>query len=261
MTSTHLPYQTHNPIKERLLTGDLLIGGWAVTGSMVVTEVLGHSGFDWVLIDGEHGANDYSTAVHQLIALNNTPASAFIRPETNNPVILKRWLDFGFYNFLIPMVETANQAHSAVQATRYPPEGIRGVSVSQRSNRFGQQTDYFKQINQCITVVAQIESLLAVQNIEEIASVPGIDCLFIGPQDLAASMGYLAQPSAPAVQAQMQSLTKHILSMNKTVGILAADENDAQRYRDWGVTFIGVGSDQGFIKRSSAQVLKALRGS
>ena len=261
MTSTHLPYQTHNLIKERLLTGDLLIGGWAVTGSMVVTEVLGHSGFDWVLIDGEHGANDYSTAVHQLIALNNTPASAFIRPETNNPVILKRWLDFGFYNFLIPMVETANQARSAVQATRYPPEGIRGVSVSQRSNRFGQQTDYFKQINQCITVVAQIESLLAVQNIEEIASVPGIDCLFIGPQDLAASMGYLAQPSAPAVQAQMQSLTKRILSMNKTVGILAADENDAQRYRDWGVTFIGVGSDQGFIKRSSAQVLKALRGS
>jgi 2-dehydro-3-deoxyglucarate aldolase len=261
MASIPSAYQTHNPIKERLLKGDPLIGGWAVTGSLVATEVLGHSGFDWVLIDGEHGANDYNTAVHQLIALNNTPASAFIRPETNSPVILKRWLDFGFYNFLIPMVETANQAQSAVQATRYPPEGIRGVSVSQRSNRFGQQADYFNQINQCITVVAQIESLLAIQNIEEIASVLGIDCLFIGPQDLAASMGYLAQPSAPAVQAQMQSLTKRILSMNKIVGILAADENDAKRYRDWGVTFVGVGSDQSFIKRSSAQVLKALRDS
>jgi len=261
MTSSDRPYTTRNPIKERLLNQDVLYGGWAVTGSLVVTEVLGHSGFDWVLIDSEHGANDYSSAVHQLIALNNTPAAAFIRPETNHPVILKRWLDFGFYNFLIPMVETAQQARAAVQATRYPPEGIRGVSVSQRSNRFGHQADYFTQINQCITVVAQIESQLAVQNIEEIATEPGIDCLFIGPQDLAASLGFLAQPSAPAVQAQMKSLTKRILDMKKTVGILAADENDAQRYRDWGITFVGVGSDQGFIKRSSSQVLKALRGS
>lgn len=259
MTSAAPSHGTRNRFKERLLKGEVLYGGWAVTGSLVVTEVLGHSGFDWVLIDGEHGANDYSTAVHQLIALNNTPAAAFIRPEANNPVVLKRWLDFGFYNFLIPMVESAEQAKAAVQATRYPPQGIRGVSVSQRSNRFGTQSDYFTEINQCITVIAQIESIGAVRNIEAIASESGIDCLFIGPQDLAASMGFLAQPSAPAVQSEMKSLAQRILALNKPVGILAADENEAQRYRDWGVTFVGVGSDQGFIKRASAQVLKALR--
>jgi 2-dehydro-3-deoxyglucarate aldolase len=259
MQPTNPPHRTTNTIKKRLLDGDVLYGGWAVAGSLVVTEVMGYCGFDWVLIDGEHGANDHAGAVQQLLALNNTPAAAFIRPETNHPVTLKRWLDFGFYNFLIPMVETAEQAQLAVKATRYPPAGIRGVSVSQRSNRFGQQADYFTEINQNITVIAQIESVLAVQNIDAIAGVSGVDALFIGPQDLAANMGHLAQPSHPEVQDMIQTLIRRILALKKPVGILAADEHDAQRYRDWGATFVGIGSDQGFIKRSSMQVLKALK--
>ena len=228
-------------------------------GSTVATELLGHSGFDWVLIDGEHGANDYQTSVSQLLALNGTTAAAFIRPDVNDHVILKRFLDFGFYNFLIPMVETADEALRAVQATRYPPEGIRGVSVSTRTNRFGLQKDYFEKINQSICLMVQIESQLGAANLNEIAAVPGVDGIFIGPQDIAASMGYIANPGAEPVQKLMQDLTKRIRMLGKPAGILAADEVDAARYRDWGVQFIGVGSDQGFIKRSAAGVLKALK--
>lgn len=259
MTIHDPAFKTVNSIKGRLLNGDTVYGGWSSMGSLVATEILGHVGFDWVLVDGEHGANDYSNFPTQLLALNTSRAAAFARPETNSPVVLKRLLDFGYYNFLIPMIETREQAEAAVQATRYPPEGVRGVSVSQRSNRFGLQADYFAEINSQVCVVAQIESLRAIEQIEAIASVPGIDCLFIGPQDLAASMGYLANPSAPAVQALMKSLTEKILALGKPVGILAVDENDARRYRDWGISFIGISSDQGLIKRGATQMLKSMR--
>lgn len=252
--------KTTNPIKQRLLQGETLYGGWATMGSTIGTEILGHAGFDWVLIDGEHGANDYSSFVQQLLALNTGPAAAFARPDSNDTVTLKRLLDFGFYNFLIPTVDTHEHALAAVQATRYPPEGIRGVSVSQRSNRFGIQADYFQEINHQICVVAQIESQRGVDNVEAIAGVPGIDALFIGPQDLAASMGYLAQPMAEPVQAAIQSLTQRIRALGKPVGILAADENDAHRYRAWGATFIGIGSDHGLIRRGAAQILTSMRG-
>jgi 2-dehydro-3-deoxyglucarate aldolase len=252
-------FPTENQFKSRLLDKELLLGGWASMGSTVATEILGLSGLDWVLIDGEHGANDHSSCVHQLLALNNGPAAAFIRPEANNPILLKRLLDFGFYNFIIPMVENREQAIEAVRATRYPPAGIRGVSVTQRSNRFGLQDDYFSKINDSICVVAQIESQLAVENIQQIASVPGIDCLFIGPQDLAASLGFLANPAAPEVQSVIRSLIDSIHAHNKPIGILVANEEEARKFQALGVTFIGISSDQAMIKRGAQQIVKAMR--
>lgn len=253
------PPKTINRIKDRLLRGETLYGGWTSMGSTVATEVLGHAGFDWVLIDGEHGANDYTSMVQQLLALNAGPAAAFARPESDSPVVLKRLLDFGYYNFLIPMIETREQAAAAVAATRYPPQGIRGVSVSQRSNRYGAQQDYFEEINRQVCVVAQIESQRGIDHIDAIADVDGIDALFIGPQDLAASLGHLARPSSEPVQAAIRSLAERIRSRGKPVGILAADEHDALRYRDWGITFIGISSDQGLIRRGAAQILGAMR--
>ena len=229
-------------------------------GSTVATEILGYAGFDWVLIDGEHGNNDLSSFVTQLLALNTGPAAAVVRPESNNPVLLKRLLDFGFYNLMIPMVETAELARHAVEATRYPPEGIRGVSVSTRSNRFGLQKDYFSQINSKICLIAQIETAKSIDNIEAIASVRGVDCLFIGPQDLAASMGFLSKTSEEAVQTQIKEAGRRIQASGKVAGILAGDEREAIQYRDWGYRFIGVGSDQGFIKKGAQQVLTALKG-
>jgi 2-dehydro-3-deoxyglucarate aldolase len=259
MTIPNANFITENQFKNRLLNGEVCYGGWATMGSTVATELLGLSGFDWVLIDGEHGANDYRSSVEQLLALNGTAAAAFIRPEQNDPVILKRFLDFGFYNFLIPMVETAEEAALAVKATRYPPDGFRGVSVSTRSNRFGLQADYFKKINQSICLIVQIESILGIQNVEEIAKTPGVDCLFIGPQDIAASLGFISNPAAAEVQDTMKNLTKKILGLGKKVGILAASQADAKVYREWGIQFIGVGSDQAYIKKSAAVILGELR--
>lgn len=259
MTIPNLTFKTENLFKSKLLRGDTCYGGWTTMGSTVATELLGLSGFDWVLIDGEHGFNDYRSCVEQLLALNGTGAAAFIRPEHNDPVLLKRFLDFGFYNFLIPMIETAEAAEMAVRATRYPPEGYRGVSVSTRSNRFGLQLDYFKEINESICLIVQIESVLGIQNVEEIAKIPGVDCLFIGPQDIAASLGFIANPAAKEVQEVMKDLTKKILNLGKKVGILAASSTDAIVYRDWGIQFIGVGSDQAFIKKSAATILSELK--
>lgn len=248
-----------NLIKDRLIAGEILYGGWAGMGSTVATEILGHMGFDWVLVDGEHGNNDHASFVSQLLALNTGSAAAFVRPESNNPVMLKRLLDLGFYNFMIPMIENAEHARKAVEATRYPPQGIRGVSVSTRSNRFGLQADYFSKINSRICVVAQIETAQSVDQIESIASVDGIDCLFIGPQDLAASMGYLANPSEETVQELIKSAAQRICSLGKPAGILAGDEREALRYREWGYKFIGVSSDQGLIRRGVHQIFSVLK--
>ena len=259
MTLANSALQTENPLKTRLLAGEMLYGGWASLGSFVATEILGHMGFDWVLIDGEHGNNDYPSMVAQLIALNTGPAAAVVRPESNNPVVLKRLLDFGYYNFMIPMVETAGHATDAVRATRYPPQGIRGVSVSTRSNRFGLQKDYFDEINKKICVLAQIETTQSVDAIESIAAVDGIDCLFVGPQDLAASMGHLAKPNTLAVQERIREAGSRIRASGKAAGILAGDEQEALRYREWGFQFIGISSDQGLIRRGANEILKALR--
>ena len=248
-----------NPIKDRLAAGDILYGGWAGMGSTVATEIFGHMGFDWVLVDGEHGNNDYASFVSQLLALNTGPAAAFVRPESNNPVLLKRLLDLGFYNFMIPMIENAEHALKAVEATRYPPQGIRGVSVSTRSNRFGLQSDYFSKINSRICVIAQIETLKSVDHVESIASVDGVDCLFIGPQDLAASIGHLAKPSDESVQALIKEAAQRINASGKPAGILAGDEREALRYLEWGFKFIGVSSDQGLIRRGVQQIFSVLK--
>ncbi len=153
------PYQSFpNSFKRDLLAGKKLIGCWSSLANAITTEVLGMAGFDWILLDGEHSPNDVATFIPQLMALKDSPSAPFVRPTSNNEVEIKRLLDAGFYNFLVPFVESADEARRAVAATRYPPQGIRGVSVSQRSNRYGTVAGYFKGINEQICVVVQIES-------------------------------------------------------------------------------------------------------
>ena len=153
------PYQSFpNSFKRDLLAGKRLIGCWSSLANAITTEVLGVAGFDWILLDGEHSPNDVTTFIPQLMALKDSPSAPVVRPASNNEVEMKRLLDAGFYNFLVPFVESADEALRAVRATRYPPQGVRGVSVSQRSNRYGTVPDYFKSINDHICVMVQIES-------------------------------------------------------------------------------------------------------
>ena len=178
-----------------------------------------------------------------------------VRPSWNNPIELKRLLDGGFYNFLIPFIESAEEAQRAVAATRYPPQGFRGVSVSQRGNRFGTVAGYFEGVNEQICVMLQIESRKGVAAAAVIAAVEGVDGLFIGPSDLAAGLGHLGNASHPEVQEAMAQIFAAGKAAGKPIGILAPVEADARRYRAMGATFVAVGSDLG-VFHAGTQALR-----
>ncbi len=256
MTIPITPYSSFpNSFKRRLLAGERLIGCWCSLANPITTEVLGVAGFDWILLDGEHSPNDVITFIPQLMALKDSVSAPIVRPSWNNPVELKRLLDGGFYNFLIPFIESADEAKRAVAATRYPPQGTRGVSVSQRSNKFGSVKDYFTGVNDQICVMVQIESRKGVEAVAEIAKVDGIDGIFVGPSDLAAGFGHLGNASHPEVQAAMTQIIAAAKAAGKPIGILAPVEADARRYMEQGVTFVAVGSDLG-VFRSGTQALR-----
>lgn len=255
MTPT-TPYQPFpNSFKRDLLAHQRLIGLWSSLAHAITTEVLGLAGFDWVLLDGEHSPNDMTTFIPQLMALKDSPTAPVVRPSSNDTVEIKRLLDAGFYNFLIPFVENADEARRAVAATRYPPQGVRGVSISQRGNRYGTVADYFKGVNDQICVMVQIESRAGVAAAREMAAVDGVDCVFVGPSDLAAGFGQLGNANHPEVQAAIAAVFAAARACGKPSGILAPVEADARRYMEMGATFVGVGSDLG-VFRAGTQALR-----
>ncbi len=250
------PYDAFpNRFRQDLVAGKPLIGCWCSLGSPITTEVMGVAGFDWLLLDGEHAPNDVLSFIPQLMALKDSASAPVVRPQWNDMVMIKRLLDAGLYNFLIPFVESADDARRAVAATRYPPQGVRGVSVSHRSNRYGTVPEYFQTINDNISVIVQIESRKAVAAIDEICAVDGVDCVFIGPSDLAAGYGYLGNPLHPEVQEAMQKIIASAKAHGKPAGILAPVEADARRYLEMGLTFVAVGSDLG-VFRNASQALR-----
>lgn len=240
-----------NKLRRQLQAGERLIGCWLSLGSPISTEVVGVAGFDWLLLDAEHAPNDVLSLIPQLMALKDSASAPVVRPPWNDTVLIKRLLDAGCHNFLVPFVETAEQARAAVAATRYPPAGVRGVSVSQRSNRYGSVPDYFKQVNEQIALVVQIESRAGVEAAAQIAAVDGVDGLFIGPGDLAAAYGHLGNPAHAEVQQAIQQVHEAARAARKATGILAPAEADARRYLDMGMSFVAVGSDLGLLRMQS----------
>jgi 2-dehydro-3-deoxyglucarate aldolase len=251
-TSPYRPFP--NSFRADLRAGKRLIGCWCSLASPITTEVIGIAGFDWLLLDGEHAPNDMITFIPQLMALKDSVSAPVVRPSWNNAVEIKRLLDGGFHNFLIPFIETGEEARRAVAATRYPPQGIRGVSVSQRGNRFGTVEGYLEHINDHICVMVQIESRKGVSAAAEIAAVDGVDGIFIGPSDLAAGLGHLGNSNHADVQDAMKQIFAAAKAAGKPVGILAPVEADARRYIAQGATFVAVGSDLGLF-RSGTQAL------
>ncbi|MEO8410221.1 MAG: 2-dehydro-3-deoxyglucarate aldolase, partial [Propionivibrio sp.] len=213
------------------------------------------AGFDWLLLDGEHAPNDVLTFIPQLMALKDSVSAPVVRPPWNDTVVIKRLLDAGFYNFLIPFIESADDARKAVAATRYPPQGVRGVSVAHRSNRYGSVEGYLQTINDNIAVMLQIESRVGVAALDEICVVDGVDGIFIGPSDLAAGYGHLGDPAHPDVQDAMCQVFASASAHGKPVGILAPAETDARRYIEMGASFVAVGSDLG-VFRGATQGLR-----
>jgi len=244
-----------NQFRQDLIAGKKLIGCWSSLGSPITTEILGLAGFDWLLLDGEHAPNDVLSFIPQLMALKDSRSAPVVRPSWNETVEIKRLLDAGFYNFLIPFVQSAEEARRAVAATRYPPAGVRGVSIAQRNNHYATVKDYLNIINDNIAVMVQIENRTGVEAIAEISAVPGVDGIFIGPSDLAAAYGQLGNPLHPEVQQAMQAVFHGAKAAGKPVGILAPAEADARHYIEMGATFVAVGSDLGAF-RASTQALR-----
>lgn len=246
---TDKPYSTiPNSFKADLAAGKTLIGCWQSFNSPYTAELLGMAGFDWVLFDAEHSPSDLATFVPQLMAFKGSPTAPIVRPPWLDTVTIKKLLDVGFFNFLIPVIESGDAAREAVAATRYPPRGVRGVGTSHRSNMYGTVPDYFKHIDDSITVLLQIETQEGVDAVDEIASVDGVDGIFIGPSDLSAALGHIGNPGHPDVWKAVEHIHARARAHGKAVGTLMTNPADAQRAIDMGMQFVAVGSDQGVFR-------------
>lgn len=249
-----------NHLKHNLKAGKVQTGCWVSLASHASAEICAGAGFDWVLIDMEHAPNELHMVHHQLHAVSAYTASAVVRAPWNDTVAIKRLLDVGAQSLLLPYVQNEEEAKRAVAAVRYPPNGVRGVSTSSRANRFGRVTDYFKRVDGEICLIVQIETREALAQIEKIAAIDGIDGLFIGPQDLAASFGHLADPGHPEVQAAIADAITRIRKAGKAPGILAFAEADAKRWIAHGAQFVAVTSDQFLLTRETAAVAGRFKG-
>ncbi|MBR9911723.1 MAG: 4-hydroxy-2-oxoheptanedioate aldolase [Gammaproteobacteria bacterium] len=233
-----------NNFKKALREGQAQIGLWSAFANPYATELVANTGFDWLLIDGEHAPNDPLTVLPQLQAVAPYPAHPIVRPVQGDVALIKRYLDIGVQTLLIPMIETADQAEQMVAATRYPPEGIRGVgSGLARASRWNQVDNYLYDCQSELCVLVQVESAAALHNIAAIAAVDGVDGVFFGPADLSASMGYLGRPNEPEVRAAITNGMEIVKAAGKAVGILAPDRAIAKEYLALGALFVAVGVD------------------
>lgn len=229
-----------------------LIGLWACAGSAITAEIVAGSGCDWMLIDAEHSPNGLESLLAQLHAVSGYPAAPVVRPPFGDTVIIKQVLDLGAQNLLIPMVDTAEQATEIVRAIRYPMGGVRGVGSSlARSSRWNRVDNYLARANDTISLTVQIESATAVTNVDAIAAVDGVDALFVGPADLAASMGYLGQQNHPEVFDAVLRTIAAGRAAGKPVGVNAFVPTDAERFIEAGASFVAVGADVAILARQT----------
>ncbi|MCQ1946054.1 HpcH/HpaI aldolase/citrate lyase family protein [Arthrobacter sp. zg-Y1116] len=247
-----MPLRVEETFAARLAAGGRQTGMWVCSGSPLVAEICAGSGLDWLLIDAEHSPNGIESLLAQLQAVHGYPVTAVVRPPIGDAVLLKQYLDLGAQNLLIPMVDTPEQAAELVRAVRYPPHGIRGVgSALARASRWNRIEGYLENAAESVTLLVQIETAAAVENVEAIAAVDGVDGLFIGPADLAASMGHLGQQEHPDVIAAVEHCIRMVKAAGKPVGVNAFGEATARRYIDAGVDFILVGADVALLARGS----------
>ncbi len=244
-----------NRFKQGLQAKQPQIGLWASLSSHYATEVIAGAGFDWILIDTEHSPNDPPMVHQQLQAMMESQTTPIVRVPWNDQVALKRVLDIGAQTVLIPFVQNAEEARLAVAACKYPPEGTRGVATTIRANRFGRIKDYHKNANAQICVLVQVETRSALAELDAIAATPGVDGVFIGPQDLAADFGHLTNPSHPEVQAAIADGVSRIRKAGKAAGIVMGVEADARKWLDAGCMFVAVGSDIGLLARGAEALL------
>ena len=240
-----------NLFKRALKAGKVQIGLWSSLSSSYSVEVIAGAGFDWILLDCEHSPNDLESLLAQLQAAAPYPSHPVVRVPWNDMVNIKRVLDVGAQSLLIPYVSTAEEARAAVSYTRYPPAGARGVAGTTRATRFGRIKDYAKRAHEEICVLVQVETQGALDNIEAICAVEGVDGVFIGPADLHASLGYTGEIANPKVKPMIDEAIRRIRKAGKAPGILTPNEADAKHWLSCGGLFVAVGADVGILARGA----------
>ncbi|MBM3521909.1 MAG: HpcH/HpaI aldolase/citrate lyase family protein [Alphaproteobacteria bacterium] len=249
-----------NAFKHALAQGRRQIGLWSSLGSNIAAEILAPAGFDWILLDMEHSSNEIPMLIQQMQALTGGTATAIVRPPWNDAVTIKRVLDAGAQSILVPFVQNAAEARAAVAATRYPPHGIRGVATGSRGGRYGRIDGYLGKANAEMCVLVQIETPMGITNLEAIASVEGVDGVFIGPSDLAATHGHLGNPGHPDVDKLIFEAGARLKKLGKPAGFLTPNEALARRVIEAGFLFVAVGSDNGLLVRSADALANSFKG-
>ncbi len=250
-----------NTFKQAMRAGKPQIGLWVSLADAYVAELLAGAGFDWLLLDAEHGPNHVRSILSQLQAVAPYPVAPIARPPVGETALIKQYLDLGVQTLLIPMVETPEEAAQLVRATRYPPEGVRGVgSGVARASRWSLYGDYLQKADQEICLLVQVETASAAARLKEIAEVPGVDGVFFGPADLSASMGHRGNPGHPEVQKVIEQGIATVRAAGKAAGILTVDTELARRYLALGALFVAVGVDTTLLARASRELAASFKG-
>jgi 2-dehydro-3-deoxyglucarate aldolase/4-hydroxy-2-oxoheptanedioate aldolase len=248
-----------NGFKRAIASGKTQIGCWLASGAPSTAEALGCAGFDFLVVDTEHTPIDPPQMIDILRTIAGTPAQAIVRPPWNDMVMVKRVLDAGALTLLLPFVQSAEEARRAVAYTRYPPEGVRGVAGTHRGSRYGTIPNYATRAHEEICVIVQIETLTAFGELEAIASVPGVDSLFIGPSDLSASMGLLGDLGNPAVQQKLAAGAQACKRLGKPCGIIGFNPEMAKKFLGYGFSWVAVSSDLALMVGRAQEYLGAMR--
>jgi 2-keto-3-deoxy-L-rhamnonate aldolase RhmA len=247
-------------IRQRIRSGEFLTGTFLNLGSSLTAEMAGLAGFDWVVIDLEHGSGDHQNLLLQLQALTGTPAVPLVRVAWNDIVLCKRVLDLGPAGLMVPWINSKGEASRAVAAVRYPPQGLRGVAAMNRACGFGLSfDDYFQRANDEVTTIVQIETKDAVKNVKEIASVDGVDVVFVGPLDLSVSLGIAKQFDHPDMRSARARVVDACREYAKAPGILLSNERQIDETIAEGFTFVGLGSDGSAAVSGLAKIASALK--
>lgn len=249
-----------NTFKQALARQEPQIGLWVGLADANAAEALAVTGYDWLLLDGEHAPNDPRSVLAQLRAVAPYASHPVVRPVQGDVALIKQYLDIGAQTLLVPMIDTPEQAELMVRAMRYPPEGIRGMGAAlARASRWNQVPDYVNQANAQMCLLVQAETVQAMENLQTIAAVDGVDGVFFGPADLSASMGYRGQAGHPAVQQAILDGIATVRAQGKAAGILTADPSAARRYLEAGCTFVAVGLDTSLLVRAASDLLRSFK--
>jgi 4-hydroxy-2-oxoheptanedioate aldolase len=255
MTENKAMQIVKNTFKQALKHDRPLFGLFMGIPNTTVAELCAGAGFDWVLIDSEHGPFDLQSIMAHLQAVAPYPVSPIVRPVEGQTALIKQLLDIGAQTLLIPMVESAEQAEQLVRACRYPPAGIRGLGTSMaRAAQWNRIPDYLQKANDEVCLIVQIETVSALENIDAIAAVDGVDAVFIGPSDLSASMGYIGEPAHAEVVEAVCKGFKSILAAGKQPGVLAVTKELVDTYTQAGARFIGVGADTALFSNATRKL-------